>query len=100
MVPIIKYGSDYLVEKYAKPTILGDKRFALAISEPYAGRLAAVGETVILLHPPLPSVGVSIRINRGCHQNASLADGYWRPRPSMACVACMARLTAPADGLR
>lgn len=37
MVPIIKYGSEYLVENFAKPCILGDKRFALAISEPYAG---------------------------------------------------------------
>ena len=29
----------------------------------------AVGETVILLHPPLPSVGVSIEVERGCPQN-------------------------------
>ena len=36
----------------------------------------AVGETVILLHPPLPVVGVSIRMERGCQQNGSLADGY------------------------
>ena len=35
----------------------------------------AIGKTVILLHPPLPSVGVSIEINRGCHQDDSLADG-------------------------
>ena len=37
VVPIIKYGSEELVEKYAKPCILGDKRFALCISEPFAG---------------------------------------------------------------
>ena len=30
----------------------------------------AVGETVILLHPPLPSVGVSIETVRECQQNA------------------------------
>ena len=36
----------------------------------------AVGESsVILLHPALPSVGVSIWMNRGCQQNDSLADG-------------------------
>ena len=35
----------------------------------------AVGETVILLHPPLPLVGLSIRMERGFHQNDSLADG-------------------------
>ena len=29
----------------------------------------AVGETVILLHPPLPLVGVSIAMERGCQQN-------------------------------
>ena len=40
------------------------------------GRSLAVGETVILLHPPLPLVGVSIGKNRGCQQNDSLADGY------------------------
>ena len=35
----------------------------------------AVGETVILLHPPLPLVDVSIALERGCHRNNSLADG-------------------------
>ena len=39
------------------------------------GALIAVGETVILLHPPLPLVGVSIVVERGCQQNDSLADG-------------------------
>ena len=35
----------------------------------------AVGETVILLHPPLPLVGVSIAMERERQQNDSLADG-------------------------
>ena len=39
----------------------------------------AVGETVILLDPPLPLVGVSIETKRECQQNGSLADGYKRP---------------------
>ena len=36
----------------------------------------AVGETVILLHPPLPPVGVSIGMERGRQQNHSLVNGY------------------------
>ena len=36
---------------------------------------AAVGETVILLHPPLPLVAVSIAMERERQQNDSLADG-------------------------
>ena len=35
----------------------------------------AIGETVIVLHPPLPLVGVSIGMERGCQYNDSLADG-------------------------
>ena len=35
----------------------------------------AVGETVILLHPPLRLAGVSTGMERGCQQNGSLADG-------------------------
>ena len=35
----------------------------------------AVHETVILLHPPPPLVGVSIVMGRGVQQNDSLADG-------------------------
>ena len=35
----------------------------------------AVGETVILLHPPLPLVGVSIWMQRECQQNDSFANG-------------------------
>ena len=40
----------------------------------------AVGENVILLHLPLPILGVSIVMERGCQQNDSLADGYPRRR--------------------
>ena len=36
---------------------------------------AAIDETVILLHPPLHLVGVSIVMERGCQQNDSLVDG-------------------------
>ena len=39
----------------------------------------AIGETVILLHPPLPLVVVSIETMRECQQNDSLADGYCSP---------------------
>ena len=35
----------------------------------------AAGETVILVHPSLPLVGVSTGIKRGSHQTDSLADG-------------------------
>ena len=35
----------------------------------------AVGETVILLHPPPPLVGISIRTEKRCQQNDSIADG-------------------------
>ena len=35
----------------------------------------AVSEAVILLHPPLPLVGVSKGVGRGCQQNDRLADG-------------------------
>ena len=37
---------------------------------------AAGGETVILLRPPLPLVGVSMRVERGCQQSGSPVDGY------------------------
>ena len=37
--------------------------------------VVAVGETVILLHPPLPLVGVSIAMKRQRQQNDSLANG-------------------------
>ena len=35
----------------------------------------AVGETVILLHPPLPLVGISIETRMERQQNDCLADG-------------------------
>ena len=35
----------------------------------------AIGEAVVLLHPPLPLVGVSIETMRERQQNDSLADG-------------------------
>ena len=34
--------------------------------------LVAAGETVILLHPPLPLAGASIAMERGCQTNDSL----------------------------
>ena len=36
----------------------------------------AVGETVILLHPPPTYADVPTVMERGCQQNDSLADGY------------------------
>ena len=48
---------------------------AEAEAEGAKAAMTAVGETVILLHPPLPLVGISTGINRGCQQNDSLADG-------------------------
>ena len=38
-------------------------------------RNVAVGETVILLRPPLPLAGVPTWMERGCQRNDSLADG-------------------------
>ena len=48
-------------------------RARIADSEPHGA--CAVGEAVILLHPPLPSAGVSTRMERGRQQNDGLADG-------------------------
>ena len=45
---------------------------------------APSGETVILLHPPPPSVGVSIAMERERQQSDRLANGYRRPMPSSA----------------
>ena len=44
----------------------------------------AVGETVILLRPPVLLVGVSTGMERGCQQNDGLADGYQVPSASAA----------------
>ena len=41
----------------------------------FAEVVVAPDETVILLHPPLPFVGVSIVMKRGCQQNDSLVNG-------------------------
>ena len=50
-----------------------------ALAQPALGIVAlvllAIDETVILLHPHLTSVAVSIGISRGCGQNDSLAYG-------------------------
>ena len=46
----------------------------LVVREPH-GVVVAVGETFILLHLPLPSVGVSVGMWRGRQQSDSLADG-------------------------
>ena len=56
------------------PQMLALHRCVLGCGSSDAVRLA-VGETVILLHPPLPQTGVSIGIERGCQQNDSLANG-------------------------
>ena len=42
---------------------------------PTGQEIVAVGETVILLHPPLSVVGVSIAMERDRQQNDSLANG-------------------------
>ena len=52
---------------------LGSLRRLLAEQEVLA-RLA-VGETVVLLHPPLPLVGVSMAMERERQQNDSLVNG-------------------------
>ena len=44
----------------------------------------AVDESVILLHPPLPSVGVSKVMERERQQNDSLVNGYTSPLPSLS----------------
>ena len=58
----------------AEPGAVPDRVLALVAG---LGACLAVGETVILLHPVLPLVGVSIGMKRGCQQNdRTLADGY------------------------
>ena len=46
------------------------------------GAPAAPDETVILLHPPLPLVGLSIAMERERQQNDSLANGNANPEPT------------------
>ena len=47
-----------------------EQRSSIRVVEPCScclmGEEIAVGETVILLHPPLPLAGVSIGMERGC----------------------------------
>ena len=56
----------------AVPAAAGEK--TLAQKQKDAAR-AAVGETVILLHPPLRQVCVSIRMEMGRQSNDTVADG-------------------------
>ena len=46
-----------------------------ARSTAHSAKRVAVGETVFLLHPPLPLSGVSIGMWRGCQQDEESADG-------------------------
>ena len=52
-------------------TVHNQLRWCLTPTQP----TVAVGETVILLHPPLPLLGFSTGMERGCQQTDSLADG-------------------------
>ena len=63
--------------KKAKRHLQHVKRYVTAGPRIVRARLANldVGETAILLHPPLHLVGVSIAMERGCQQNGGLADG-------------------------
>ena len=73
--------------------------------------MIAIGETVILLHSPLPLVGVSIEMVRECQQNDSLAEvlllmshtSWTPPIPTPAEVAAdeidALAATAAIDGL-
>ena len=69
---MLRVGSGWLVDVQSPPLRRSTTRSECARS--CLARLA-VGETVILLHPPLPLVGVSIETMRERQQNDSLADG-------------------------
>ena len=59
--------------------------------------MIAVGETVILLHPPPHLVGVSIVMERNRQQNDSLADGYTVIKGGGGpCCCCQLRLLETA----
>ena len=60
-------------------------------------RHLAVDETVILLHPPLPSVVVSIGMWRGRQQHDSLADGHRHPTEHNQHVRVCAGRPVPAE---
>ena len=70
----------WAVEQHIHPDYGGSSFFndiaLLRLNESVPSSVAtlAVGETVILLHPPLPVLGVSIVMERGRPQNESLAD--------------------------
>ena len=53
----------------------GARTSSFSASASCARLCLAVDETVILLHPPLPLVGVSIVMERRCQQNDSLVRG-------------------------
>ena len=76
-----RHSSVHEIERQSAPGATGEAdtlgRFA-----PASGAGAAVGETVILLHPPLPLVGVSMETTRECQQNDSFADGQAGARKS------------------
>ena len=50
----------------------------------------AVGESsAILLHPPLPSVAVSVEVERERQQNdRTLANGHWNPTSWVSLTRC------------
>ena len=55
-------------------SITGKLERSMGLDE-FVAASVAIGETIILLHPPLPSVGVSIWMERERQQTDSLADG-------------------------
>ena len=71
---------DHRVFPTAQPRVRLERGGGSALEELDAVRRLAAGETVILPHPPLTLVGVSMRMEREHQQNASLANGYRRPK--------------------
>ena len=72
-------SNDSLADGYANPSsrrAASDGEFCLA-----------VGETVILLRSPLPLVGVSIGMERGCQQNDSVSPPA-RSARALPCEFC------------
>jgi len=49
--PVLKFGSDYLLQKVCVPVIKGEKRICLCVSEPYAGSDVAQLKTHAVLSP-------------------------------------------------
>ena len=50
---------------YLAPEIIQNKGHGFGVDYWALGVVLAVGETVILLHPPLPSLGISIEMKGG-----------------------------------